>query len=161
MHKLLSITLTLLALAPTCLRAADAPAAPAAKTTRNADILEPVWQELEGRVSTLIGKEKQHAMVDLAYAEVAADVCKTMVVEKKTYFDDLSSLITDTKTKRSPEEQVDFEHNVMVYLGVYIGLIVAESHMDSGVFCQDAQKAWTEKRGPGRLWTAAPATTTK
>lgn len=157
MKTLAYLTLALIALTPSWAPAAEAPAT-VVKASRNSDMLEPAWQELESRVGTLIGKDKQHTMVDLAYASLAADVCKTMVVEKKTYYDELAALATDPNAKRSPEEQADFERNVMVYLGVYIGLLAAESHMDSAAtFCADAKRTWDAKRGPSRFWTAPPA----
>lgn len=157
MKKLAYLTLILMTMT-----AAELPAAETPSTTiqshRNSDVLEPAWQELESRVGTLIGKEKQHTMVDLAYASLAADVCKTMVVEKKTYYDELAALATSSDKKLNPEEQIEFERNIMVYLGVYVGLLAAESHMDSAAtFCADAQRAWDAKRGPSRFWTPRTA----
>ncbi len=116
--------------------------------------LDPAWQELENKTAKLIGRDSQHAMVDMAYAEVAIDACPGLTANKAAFDKGFEGLSSDPLKKRKPEEQRPFEHQVMAFFGVYTGLILSESFIDRDAFCKDVAGVQSRKGGPSQYWVA-------
>jgi hypothetical protein len=110
--------------------------------------LDPAWRQMERRVRDLLGSEGQKSLLDMAYAQVAVDACPGWVLDR----DAVSKALDDfaTKLKRAPEDQRAFDNEMMNYLGVYTGLLIAESFIDHPAFCKGLKAVVLKKDGPSR-----------
>ncbi|MEY2701321.1 MAG: hypothetical protein RIQ52_2076 [Pseudomonadota bacterium] len=128
------------------LAAEPSPPAPAASK------LDPAWMVMQEKVSGVIGAEKQHAMVDLAYATVAGDVCDNLDINEKSLDEEFQRFAADLQKKSSAEEQRRIENGLMGYFGIYVGLVVAESLNDTEAFCKEVSEVRKRGGGPTRYW---------
>jgi hypothetical protein len=131
--------------------------APITAPASTANPLDPAWQELERKVSTFIGQQKQREMLDMAYAEVAADACPGIKLNGAAINSALDVMGANTGNTRTPEAQRRFEHEMMIYVGVYTGLVLAESFQDRELFCKQVWNVNSRKGGPTRFWSAESA----
>lgn len=142
-----------LGLVPATASAESAPAATAPAPNK----LDPAWVEMERRVTTLAGQDKQRQMLDLAYATVAAEKCQGLKVDGKTINDEFHVLAEDTQKSRNPDEQRQFEIELSVAFGTYIGLVLAEGLQDLPAFCQEVEAVKARNGGPAKYWGTSPA----
>lgn len=134
------------------------PAAVLAETATAApNKLDPAWVEMEHKVIKLAGKDKQRQMLDLAYATVAADKCQGVNVDGKMINQEFEVLSADTQKHRNPDEQRQFEIDLSVAFGAYVGLVLAEGVQDIPAFCREVDSVKARNGGPNRFWSAPPA----
>lgn len=114
--------------------------------------LDPAWQEMERRVTGLVGPTHQKTLLDMAYAQVAVDACPGLGLNNKA-FDDAFNLMTGSARKDAVEQR-RFENSLMTDFGVYTGLIVAESFIDKPGFCKAVDGIKARNGGPAKFWTA-------
>ena len=116
--------------------------------------LDPAWIAMERRVRGLLGSEGQKTLLDMAYAQVAVDACPFGSVDQEAVSKTLDALASPPK--RAPLAQRAFENEMMNYLGVYTGLLIAESFIDHPAFCQGLKAVLSRKGGPSRWLHAKP-----
>lgn len=114
--------------------------------------LDPAWQEMERRVSKLVGPTHQKTLLDMAYAQVGADACQGLELNSKAYEDSFGAMAA--APKKDAAEQRRFENTLMTDFGVYTGLIVAESFIDKPGFCKAVDRIKAKNGGPAKFWTA-------
>ncbi len=153
LYKAFLATMLGLSLLPAAVVAETATTAPAAASNK----LDPAWVEMENKVINLVGKDKQRQMLDLAYATVAADKCQGLNVDGKMINKEFEILSSDTQKHRNPDEQRQFEIDLSVAFGVYVGLVLAEGLQDMPAFCQEVDAVKARNGGPNRFWSAPPA----
>lgn len=125
-----------------------------AETAPAPNKLDPAWVEMESKVIKLVGKDKQRQMVDLAYATVAADKCQGLNIDGKMINQEFEVLSADTQKHRNPDEQRQFEIDLSVAFGIYVGLVLAEGLEDIPAFCQEVASVKARNGGPSRFWSA-------
>ena len=116
--------------------------------------LDPAWIAMERRVRGLLGSEGQKTLLDMAYAQVAVDACPFGSLDKEAVSKTLDTLASPPK--RAPLAQRAFENEMMNYLGVYTGLLIAESFIDHPAFCQGLKRVLSRKGGPSRWLHTKP-----
>ena len=114
--------------------------------------LDPAWQEMERRVTGLIGPTHQKTLLDMAYAQVAVDACPGLALNSKAYEDSFGAMVAGPK--KDAAEQRRFENTLMTDFGVYTGLIVAESFIDKPGFCKAVDGIKARNGGPAKFWTS-------
>ena len=116
--------------------------------------LDPAWIAMERRVRGLLGSEGQKTLLDMAYAQVAVDACPFGSLDKEAVSKTLDALASSSK--KAPLAQRAFENEMMNYLGVYTGLLIAESFIDHPAFCQGLKGVLSRKGGPSRWLHTKP-----
>lgn len=116
--------------------------------------LDPAWIAMERRVRGLLGSEGQKTLLDMAYVQVAVDACRDGSLDKEAVSKTLDALASPPK--RAPLAQRAFENEMMNYLGVYTGLLIAESFIDHPAFCQGFKAVLSRKGGPSRWLHTKP-----
>ena len=113
--------------------------------------LDPAWKAMEGRVTRLLGSTGQRQLLDMAYAQVAADACPPVKLDNQSVEATLTKLAGIAK--REPAAQRQFENALMADFGVYTGLVLAESFLDKPGFCAAVERLKVKRTGPGQFWT--------
>lgn len=113
--------------------------------------LDPAWRSVEEKTVALVGSDYQKTMVDAAFASVAVSACPGLAFKSEEVNKRFSNMVSD-KGGKTPQEQQDFSVKASVLYGTYLGLLIAESHLDTPVFCEYVEKAKTKKGGPNDFW---------
>jgi hypothetical protein len=114
--------------------------------------LSPAWASLEQKAVALVGPDYQKQMVDAAFASVAVSACPGLEYNGAEVDKRFSKLINE-KGGKTPEEQQTFSVKASTLYGAYLGLLIAESHLDTPTFCKYVDKAKAGKEGPKVFWT--------
>ena len=126
--------------------------APAWATNPSITKLDPAWTEVEKKTIRLVGQEGQRQLVDMAYAEIAADACAGLVLNQKAMEEGFDRLAE--AGGKAPGGRQSYERGMMAYFGVYTGLLLAESYLDKPYFCEGVDRLRKGEGGPGRFWIA-------
>ncbi|MEY4685770.1 MAG: hypothetical protein RLZ25_2229 [Pseudomonadota bacterium] len=114
--------------------------------------LSPAWASLEQKAVTLVGPDYQKQMVDAAFASVAVSACPGLEYNASEVDKRFAKLVND-KGGKTVEEQQTFSIKASTLYGAYLGLLIAESHLDTPTFCKYVDKAKAGKEGPKVFWT--------
>ena len=114
--------------------------------------LGPAWSSLEEKAVKLVGPDYQKQMVDAAFASVAVSACPGLEYNAAEVDKRFAKLVAE-KGGKSPEEQQTFTVKASTLYGAYLGLLIAESHLDTPAFCKYVDKAKAGKDGPNVFWT--------
>ncbi|MEN9681667.1 MAG: hypothetical protein RLZZ627_1560 [Pseudomonadota bacterium] len=114
--------------------------------------LSPAWATLEQKAVALVGPDYQKQMVDAAFASVAVSACPGLAYNAEEVDKRFSKLVAE-KGGKTPEEQQTFTIKASTLYGAYLGLLIAESHLDTPTFCKYVDKAKAGKEGPKVFWT--------
>lgn len=114
--------------------------------------LAPAWSSLEEKAVTLVGADYQKQMVDAAFASVAVSACPGLEYNASEVDKRFAKLVAE-KGGKTPEEQQTFTVKASTLYGAYLGLLIAESHLDTPTFCKYVDKAKAGKEGPKVFWT--------
>lgn len=113
--------------------------------------LNPAWMSLEQKAVALVGPENQKLMVDAAFASVSASACPGLTFNGEEV-DKRFARIVDEKGGTGLDEQKAFVIKASTLYGAYLGLLMAESHLDTPAFCKYADNAKAAKDGPNLFW---------
>lgn len=114
--------------------------------------LSPAWVSLENKAVSLVGSEYQKQMVDAAFASVAVSACPGLTFNAEEVDKRFAKIVAE-KGGKTPEEQQSFTIRSATLYGAYLGLLIAESHLDTPTFCKYVDKAKAGKDGPKVFWT--------
>lgn len=114
--------------------------------------LSPAWVSLENKAVSLVGSEYQKHMVDAAFASVAVSACPGLTFNAEEVDKRFAKIVAE-KGGKTPEEQQSFTIRSATLYGAYLGLLIAESHLDTPTFCKYVDKAKAGKDGPKVFWT--------
>lgn len=114
--------------------------------------LSPAWAALEQKAVMLVGPDYQKQMVDAAFASVAVSACPGLEYKGEEVDKRFSKLVNE-KGGKTLEEQQSFTIKASTLYGAYLGLLIAESHLDTPTFCKYVDKAKAGKDGPKLFWT--------
>jgi len=128
--------------------ATDAAAPPSETLWRE---LEPAWDVVAQKVVKLVGEERQHRMIDLAYASVGANVCG--IALKRSAFEQAFEVFEDDAYRTLPEQQrKQYEQHLLVHYGTFVGLLTAEALLSRETFCGTAAELRTSHGGAAAYW---------
>lgn len=114
--------------------------------------LSPAWVSLEKKTVALVGPEYHHIMVDAAFASVAVSACPGLAFKGDEVDRRFTQLVSE-KGGKTPEDQRQFIIKSSTLYGAYLGLLIAESHLDTVAFCRYVEKAKTQPGGPSLFWS--------
>ncbi len=114
--------------------------------------LSPAWASLEEKAVALVGPDYQKQMVDAAFASVAVSACPGLEYNNAEVDKRFAKLVAE-KGGKTPEELQTFTVKASTLYGAYLGLLIAESHLDTPAFCKYVDKAKAGKEGPKVFWT--------
>lgn len=114
--------------------------------------LSPAWMSLEKKTVTLVGPEYHHTMVDAAFASVAVSACPGLAFKGEEVDRRFARLVSE-KGGKTPEDQQRFIIKSSTLYGAYLGLLIAESHLDTAAFCRYVEKAKSQPDGPSLFWS--------
>lgn len=113
--------------------------------------LDPAWVSLEQKAVSLAGPDYQRLMVDAAFASVAVSACSGLSFNGDEVNARFTQMVNE-KGGKTPEDQQNFSVKASVLYGTYLGLLIAESHLDTPVFCKYVEKAKARNGGPNQFW---------
>ena len=113
--------------------------------------LDLAWQAMERRVTPLLGQTGQRTLLDMAYAQVAADACPGLAINRNAFEAAFGRLAGGLK--KNVAEQRQFENRLMAEFGTYTGLVLAESYLDKPGFCQAVAAVKARKGNPSQFWS--------
>ncbi len=114
--------------------------------------LAPAWASLEEKTVALVGPDYQKQVVDAAFASVAVSACPGLEYNSAEVDKRFAKLVAE-KGGKTPEEQQTFTVKASTLYGAYLGLLIAESHLDTPAFCKYVDKVKAGKDGPKLFWT--------
>ena len=114
---------------------------------------DPAWAEVEKKAIQALGQPVQRQLVDMAYAEIATDVCPGIVLDKTAITRGFDQMAANSGKTTAIEKQ-GFDRNMMAFFGIYTGLLLAESFVDKETFCAGVDGVKQKKSGPTQFWTA-------
>ncbi len=120
------------------------PASPTLKFERPLNIVDK-------KVANLLGADKQKTLRQIAEAAVLSDYCAAIDLDQNKFKEEFGALAEDG-VKRTADEQRDLDNKVSMYLGVYVGLLVAEGTNRGAEFCGIAENALKEQKPISRFW---------
>ena len=109
--------------------------------------------QIDQKVETLLGADKQKILRQVAEAAVLSDFCAAIDLNQNQFKEELDALAVDG-SKRPLAEQRDLDNKIAMYFGVYAGLLVAEGTDRRGEFCDIAENALAEQKPISRFWIA-------
>ena len=113
--------------------------------------LEPAWDIVAQKVVKLVGEERQHRMIDLAYASVGANVCG--IALKRNAFEKAFEAFEDDAYRTMPEPQrKQYEQHLLVHYGTFVGLLTAEALLSREIFCRTASELKASRAGAAAYW---------
>jgi hypothetical protein len=114
---------------------------------------ESPLSQVDKKVETLLGTDKQKILREVAEAAVLSDFCAAIDLNQNKFKEELDALAVDG-TKRPLAEQRDLDNNIAMYFGFYVGLLVAEGSDRRGEFCDLAENALKKQEPISRFWIA-------
>lgn len=114
--------------------------------------LDPAWKALEQRTTRLVGQANQRKLLDMAYAQVAADACPGLNLNRTAFESAFGGMVGGAKKDAAAQRRL--ENEVSTYFGAYTGLLLAESFIDKPAFCKGVEGVKSRKGGPTGFWSA-------
>lgn len=113
--------------------------------------LSPAWVSVEEKTVNLVGPDYQKLIVDAAFANVAVSACPGLSLNGPEIDKRFNQLVSE-KGGQTPEEIKTFLVRASTLYGTYVGLLVAESHLDTAAFCKYVDNAKASKKNPNPFW---------
>jgi hypothetical protein len=110
--------------------------------------LDEAWKDAIEEHEGVVTPQQQAALVDLAYQSAVARVCDAISLDVPKYAKAVNDIVAPGAENLTPEQNLERQTNILLSLGTFHGLFLAEGNANKDKFCADAVAAKNDSEVP-------------